>query len=96
MYLNGIETISSVTPLLAMTVFRSSRNFTKSIRSNEINGGAWGTKQYINSMRAQTHEFMNKLHVISGLIDLKKYEEVTHFIQQLNQNYKKRLAKSQV
>ncbi|MCS5464373.1 Spo0B domain-containing protein [Enterococcus lactis] len=33
---------------------------------------------------------MNKLHVISGLIDLKKYEEVTHFIQQLNQNYKKR------
>ncbi len=41
-------------------------------------------------MRAQTHEFMNKLHVISGLIDLKKYEEVTHFIQQLNQNYKKR------
>ena len=42
MYLNGIETISSVTPLLAMTVFRSSRNFTKSIRSNEINGGARG------------------------------------------------------
>ncbi|WP_338356807.1 Spo0B domain-containing protein, partial [Enterococcus faecium] len=42
--------------------------------------------QYIHSMRAQTHEFMNKLHVISGLIDLKKYEEVTHFIQQLNQN----------
>lgn len=75
-----------------MTVFRSSRNFTKSIRSNEINGGAWGTKQYINSMRAQTHEFMNKLHVISGLIDLKKYEEVTHFIQQLNQNYKKEIG----
>nr|WP_241694578.1 Spo0B domain-containing protein [Enterococcus faecium] len=35
---------------------------------------------------------MNKLHVISGLIDLKKYEEVTHFIQQLNQNYKKEIG----
>ena len=85
MYLNGIETISSVTPLFSNDRFLGAvatlRNRSEVMKLMEELGG---TKQYINSMRAQTHEFMNKLHVISGLIDLKKYEEVTHFIQQLN------------
>ena len=93
MYLNGIETISSVTPLFSNDRFLGAvvtlRNRSEVMKLMEELGG---TKQYINSMRAQTHEFMNKLHVISGLIDLKKYEEVTHFIQQLNQNYKKEIG----
>lgn len=93
MYLNGIETISSVTPLFSNDRFLGAvatlRNRSEVMKLMEELGG---TKQYINSMRAQTHEFMNKLHVISGLIDFKKYEEVTHFIQQLNQNYKKEIG----
>lgn len=30
-----------------------------------------GTKQYAQALRAQTHEFMNKLQAITGLIELK-------------------------
>lgn len=54
--------------------------------------GLRGTKQCINSMRTQTHGFMSKPHAISGLTDLKKYEEITHFIQRLDQNYKKEIG----
>lgn len=46
-----------------------------------------GTKQYAQALRAQTHEFMNKLQAISGLIELKKYEEVTELIPQLTDDY---------
>lgn len=38
-------------------------------------------KQYANALRAQTHEFSNKLYTISGLLHLNKKEEVLHFIR---------------
>lgn len=31
-------------------------------------------------MRAQTHEFANQLHTISGLIQLEEYDEVVHYV----------------
>ncbi|WML32801.1 sensor histidine kinase [Clostridium sp. OS1-26] len=39
-----------------------------------------GAKKMAWSLRAQNHEFMNKLHTISGLIQLEEYEEVLQFI----------------
>lgn len=39
-----------------------------------------GIKKMSWSLRAQNHEFMNKLHTISGLIQLEEYEEVIKFI----------------
>ncbi len=39
-----------------------------------------GVKEYAEALRAQSHEFKNKLHTISGLIQLKKYDEVVDYI----------------
>lgn len=47
-----------------------------------------GTEQYIDSMRAQNHKFMNQLHTILGLIELGKYDDVSHFIRVLNADYR--------
>jgi two-component system, CitB family, sensor kinase len=33
-----------------------------------------------DTLRAQTHEFSNQLHVISGLVQLREYDEVVRFI----------------
>ncbi|MGM0835308.1 MAG: ATP-binding protein [Bacillota bacterium] len=38
-------------------------------------------KKYSEELRAQTHEFTNKLYVISGLLELGKYEEAIEWIQ---------------
>lgn len=38
-------------------------------------------KQYTRALRAQTHEFANKLSVIHGLLQLNKFEEAMAFIQ---------------
>lgn len=40
------------------------------------------TKQYSNALRAQTHEFSNKLHTLLGLLLLNKKEEAISFIKQ--------------
>lgn len=37
-------------------------------------------KQYADGLRAQTHEFSNKLHTVSGLIQLESYQEAVDFI----------------
>ncbi|WP_205683861.1 ATP-binding protein [Brevibacillus migulae] len=37
-------------------------------------------KEYADALRAQTHEYSNKLHLISGLIQLESYEEAIRFI----------------
>lgn len=39
-----------------------------------------GIKRMAWSLRAQNHEFMNKLHTISGLIQLEEYDEAINFI----------------
>lgn len=46
-----------------------------------------GTEHYISSLRAQTHEFMNQLQVINGLLELEEYEEVGQFIRQITDSY---------
>ncbi|MFC0560726.1 ATP-binding protein [Halalkalibacter alkalisediminis] len=38
-------------------------------------------KQYADALRAQTHEFSNKLYTILGLVQLEKKEEVVAFIK---------------
>lgn len=39
-----------------------------------------GAEKMAWSLRAQNHEFMNKLHTISGLIQLEEYEEALQFV----------------
>ena len=40
-----------------------------------------GIKKMTNELRAQNHEFMNKLHTISGLIQLERYSKVVEYIE---------------
>ncbi|WML43981.1 sensor histidine kinase [Neobacillus sp. PS3-40] len=40
--------------------------------------------KYVDTIRSQRHEFMNKLHLISGLIHMKEYELVKDIIENVN------------
>ncbi|KDR94440.1 two-component system, CitB family, sensor histidine kinase DctS [Peptoclostridium litorale DSM 5388] len=45
-----------------------------------------GVRQIIEALRANTHEFMNKLHVIMGLIQMDDVEEAKFYIMDITQN----------
>ena len=51
-----------------------------------------GTEKYNDSLREQSHHFMNKLHVLQGLIELKSYEEVAKYITYLKQDYHEKIG----
>ncbi len=46
-----------------------------------------GMVSYVDALRAHTHEFMNKLHVILGLLHMKRYDKLEEYIIQTAQNY---------
>jgi two-component system sensor histidine kinase DctS len=39
-----------------------------------------GVKKFIDALRAQNHEYMNKLHMIAGLIQLQQYDQAVDHI----------------
>ena len=43
-----------------------------------------GVKLYADALRSQTHEFMNRLHVIMGLIHMGKYDRVSSYIKEVS------------
>ena len=40
-----------------------------------------GVRAYADALRAQTHEFMNKMHVILGLLKMENYEELKDYVK---------------
>lgn len=43
-----------------------------------------GYRSMVNALRAQNHEFMNRLHTISGLVQLEEYDEAINYIDHLS------------
>ena len=43
-----------------------------------------GVKHLVESMRANNHDFINKLHVILGLIQMEKYDEAIEYIMNVS------------
>ena len=43
-----------------------------------------GTRYLVDSMRANNHDFTNKLHVIMGLIQMKMYDEAVSYIENIS------------
>lgn len=50
-----------------------------------------GVNEYVDGLRAKTHEFSNKLQTISGLIELNRYDEVKAYISNTNNQQQKLL-----
>ena len=48
-----------------------------------------GMRMLMGEIRAQNHEFMNKLHTISGLIQLEEYQEAIDFISRSTRSSQK-------
>ncbi len=50
------------------------------------------TTHTTDTLRAQAHEFSNRLHTISGLIELEEYDEAVHFVQRISSAHSELVA----
>jgi CitB family two-component system sensor histidine kinase MalK len=79
--INGMPVVTSVVPVMAgaeisgaVATFRDKTEV--SLLAEQLSG----VRVYAEALRSQTHEFMNKLHVILGLIRLEEFDRLSSFI----------------
>ena len=77
----GLKILTNRVPVLvegrisgAVATFRDMTEF------NRLAEQLTGVRFYADALRAQTHEFMNKLHVILGLVRLEEYDSLKTYI----------------
>jgi CitB family two-component system sensor histidine kinase MalK len=79
--LNGMPIVTSVVPVMAgAEISGAVATFRDKTEVSMLAEQLSGVRHYAEALRAQTHEFMNKLHVILGLIRLEQFDRLSSFI----------------
>jgi sensor histidine kinase regulating citrate/malate metabolism len=86
MIINNTLIIANIVPvLLNGQVIGVVSTFRNKIELDQINQQLNYVGHYVDALRSQRHEFMNRLHTISGLIQLQEYDLVREFINKVNE-----------
>ncbi|MEC1719849.1 DcuS/MalK family sensor histidine kinase [Schinkia azotoformans] len=82
--INGVSILLNKVPLIVnKEVVGAIATFRDKTEINQLAEQLTGVKAYAEALRAQSHEFMNKLHVILGMVRMGMYEQLTMFINTL-------------
>ncbi|MBD1382403.1 DcuS/MalK family sensor histidine kinase [Metabacillus arenae] len=82
--INGVLILVNRVPLVVNDqVVGAISTFRDKTEVNQLAEQLTGVKTYAESLRAQSHEFMNRLHVILGMIRMGYYNELTEFIHKI-------------
>ncbi|WP_102347849.1 DcuS/MalK family sensor histidine kinase [Bacillus sp. Marseille-P3661] len=81
---NGVTILVNKVPLIVdKQVVGAISTFRDKTEINQLAEQLTGVKTYAETLRAQSHEFMNKLHVILGMVRMGMYDELADFISTL-------------
>lgn len=81
---NTLVIVNRIPVLLKGKVIGAVATFRDKIQLDQIDQRLADIGRYADALRSQRHEFMNRLHTISGLIKIKEYDLVREFIDQVN------------
>lgn len=91
--LNKIDIIISIVPVItdnsivgAVATFREKTELTMLIEQ------LTDAKTYAETLRVHTHEFMNRLHVMSAMVHTESYDELKEYIDHISKNYQKEIG----
>jgi two-component system, CitB family, sensor histidine kinase MalK len=84
MNINGVSILANRVPLVVNgQVVGAISTFRDKTEVKQLAEQLTGVRTYAESLRAQSHEFMNRLHVILGMVQMKFYDELSEFIRTL-------------
>ncbi|MFC3039531.1 DcuS/MalK family sensor histidine kinase [Virgibacillus xinjiangensis] len=82
--LNGIEILANREPLMVnQQIVGAIATFRDKSEVNKLAKQLTGVRTYVEALRAQSHEFMNRLHVILGMVQMEAYDELVEFIRKI-------------
>jgi len=84
---NSLFIASRVPVVLAGEVIGAVSTFRDKMALDQVDRRLADIGRYVDTLRSQRHEFMNKLHLISGLIQMSDYDSAKSVIDQVNEEY---------
>lgn len=86
--ISGQQILCNVMPIYTrQRVIGAICTFRDKTEINQLTQQVSGMASYVDALRERAHEFMNKLHVILGLLQLKRYDKLEAYILQTANNY---------
>ncbi|WP_194205953.1 sensor histidine kinase [Superficieibacter sp. 1612_C1] len=90
---NGLLLLSNTVPVRsegavigAISTFRDKTEVSQLLQRLD------GMVNYVDALRTTSHEFMNKLHVILGLLSMKSYDKLEEYVLQTAHNYQREIG----
>ncbi|GDX06988.1 sensor histidine kinase [Buttiauxella sp. A111] len=85
---NGLLLISNTVPIHHQgTIVGAISTFRDKTEVSQLLQRLDGMVNYVDALRTTSHEFMNKLHVILGLLNMKSYDKLEEYVLQTAHNY---------
>ncbi|MFQ3800816.1 DcuS/MalK family sensor histidine kinase [Staphylococcus equorum] len=82
--INGVKILVNRVPLVVNNeIVGAISTFRDKTEVNKLSEQLVGVKTYADTLRAQSHEFSNRLHVISGLLQMEHYEDLKQYIHEI-------------
>ncbi|MGF3102149.1 DcuS/MalK family sensor histidine kinase [Rossellomorea sp. DUT-2] len=82
--INGVSILVNRVPLIVNDeVVGAISTFRDKTEVNQLAEQLTGVKSYAEALRAQSHEFMNKMHVILGLVKMRDYNHLNRYVKEL-------------
>jgi two-component system CitB family sensor kinase len=81
---NSLVVVNRIPVKIDGKVIGAVASFRDKIQLDQLDRRLADIGQYVDTLRSQRHEFMNKLHLISGLIQMKEYELVKDVIEDVH------------
>ncbi len=91
--LNGITLLANIVPIkVDNRVVGAISTFRDLTEIKRLAEELTGVKMYAEALRAQAHEFKNKLHVILGMVHMKSYDQLPAYINQITNHYQEEIG----
>ena len=84
---NTLAIVNRVPVTLSGQVIGAVSTFRDKMQLDKLDQRMTDIGHYVDTLRSQRHEFMNKLHLISGLIQTSEFDMARSVIQQVNEEY---------
>lgn len=92
--INGVSLLINCVPLIVNgQIAGAIATFRDKTEVNLLAEQLTGVKLYAEALRAQSHEFRNKLHVILGMVKMGYYDKLTCFINQIVSHFHEEIGR---
>ncbi|MCS4316670.1 MULTISPECIES: sensor histidine kinase [Serratia] len=90
---NGSELLTNTVPVIVKgQVIGAIATFRDKTEISQLVQRLSGMAHYADALRVQSHEFMNKLHVILGMLHMKAYQQLENYIINTASNYQEEIG----